>query len=244
MNENNKKLTGSWSKGRYKKYLYYRFERSGGYDYNRDKIEKAFMEYMDSFSLDDEYYKKLTRFIKEELVVREQIEKRKSENLQKHIQELNTRQTILIKKNVGGVISDAILKQQLDSIDIELTNAHASLYKASDCQIDIQEGVAYLKSYFKAPSEIWSRGKPHTKLASIRFQFPLGCTLINSTFGTTKIGSFFKAKSAFGGANFGRVDLGYKIRNTPKFTKSSTGQANNTIRGLKNKVENTYDEVF
>ena len=177
VNENNKKLTGSWSKGRTQKYPYYRFERSGGYNYNRDKFEKAFMGYMDSFSLDNEHYQKLTRFIKDELIAREQVEQRESENLQKHIQELNTRQTILIKKNVDGVISDAILKQQLDSIDMELTNAHASLFKASDAKVDIDEAVAYLKPYFKAPSVVWLNSKPQTKLALLRFQFPLGCTI-------------------------------------------------------------------
>lgn len=149
VNENNKKLTGSWSKGRSQKYAYYRFERSGGYNYNRDNFEKAFMRYMDSFSLDSQYYQKLTRFIKDELIAREEIEKKESENLHKHIQELNTRQNILIKKNVDGVISDAILKQQLDAIDIDLTNAHASLFKASDGKVDIDKAVAFLEPYFK-----------------------------------------------------------------------------------------------
>ena len=206
VNENNKKLTGSWSTGKYKKFPYYRFGRTGGSNYNRDNFEHAFMRYMDYYALDNAHYQKLRRFIKEELVARDQIEQKESENLQKHIKELNARQTILIKKNIDGIISDTVLKQQLDVIDVELTNSHTLLYNHSSEKIDISECVNYLEPYFKMPSKIWLKSKPATKLALQVFQFPLGCTFTNNSFGTPQISKFFKVKSALSDANFGRVD--------------------------------------
>jgi len=243
-NENNTKLTGSWSKGRRQRYPYYRFGRTGtGHNYNRDRFENRFMQYMDSFGFGDQHYEKLSRFIKEELTGRDQIEQKDIEKIKAHIQELTKRQSTLVKKNVDGVISDSILKQQLEVIDLELTNAHASLFRGvSSPVIDLNEGVAYLKEYFKNPSLVWRRSSPQTKLRLQRFQFPLGCTFQNDFFGTAQISIFFKAKSVFEGSNFARVDSGLKTGNNLQATTSLTQQASNSSPA-ENNLPN-FDEDF
>lgn len=237
INEKGKKLTGSWSTGRRQKYPYYRFERTGGRNYNRNKFEREFMAFMDKFSLDDECYQKLRTFIKDELIATEQIEKKEAENIHKRIQELNARQSILITKNVDGIISDAVLKQQLDAIDMELIDAHAILFKTLDTGIDLNEVVDYLESYFKAPSVIWRKAKPTTKLALQRFQFPLGCMFRNDVFETAQISKFFKVKPALCSANSARVDSGFEVPNKPQSIKASDRQEN-TSTGQR---ENTTD---
>ena len=208
INQDGLKLTGSWCKGRRQRFPYYRFGRTGGSNYNRDKFEKSFMEHMDTYALDTEHYQKLKRFIKEELVAREQIEQKEYDNLQERITELNVRQTLLIKKNVDGIISDAVLKQQLDAIEIELTDTHAVLFQHTtiDKNFDIAEGVDYLEPYFKSPSKIWFYSEPSTKLELQRFQFPLGVRFQNNSFKTVQIRKFFNTKSAFLDADFATVD--------------------------------------
>jgi hypothetical protein len=49
VNENGKKLTGSWSKGAiHKRYPFYRFGGNNS-NHNRDNFEEAFMEYIDEY---------------------------------------------------------------------------------------------------------------------------------------------------------------------------------------------------
>src|SRR5205823_4866582 len=52
VNEYGDKLSGSWCKGRRQKYPYYRFMRAGKYNYNRDKFEKSFIAFMNSYGID------------------------------------------------------------------------------------------------------------------------------------------------------------------------------------------------
>lgn len=220
VNENNLKLTGSWCSGRKQKYPYYRFGRSGGANYNRDEFEKAFMEYMDSYAIDKDHYQKLIRFIEDELVAREQLEQKEAVTINEQIKSISNLQSALIKKNVDGVISDTILKQQLDSIEIELMNANARLSKFSYRKLNIAEAIRYLEQYFISPSKIWFKSKPDTKLALQRFQFPLGCTFFNNTFETAKTRRFFNVKSALLHADSPRVDSSSNIGNNLESTNT------------------------
>ena len=114
---------------------------------------------------------------------------------------------ILINKNVDGVISDAILTQQLSVIDREIVQTQSLLFKLDTVEVNLLEAVEFLEPYFKKPSKVWQKASLKTKLDLQVFEFPLGCTFINNLFGTPEISKFFKVKSELLTSNFGKVDI-------------------------------------
>ncbi|MCC7004983.1 recombinase family protein [Candidatus Nomurabacteria bacterium] len=193
INQDGKKLTGSWSKGRYKKYPFYRFGGNNS-NHNRDKFEEEFMKYVNKYGFDDTKIKRLKELVRENLVKATLDQRKETDRLKKYINELTEKQTGIIKKNLDGVIPDNVLKQQLAMIDKELLNANASLAVMPNTETNYEEAVEFLEEYLKNPSAVWKDAKIGVKTKLQWFQFPQGLTFQNNFFGTTEMCSFFKVK--------------------------------------------------
>ena len=197
-NNDGKVLTGSWStSGSGKKYPFYRFgnEKSS---YPRDEFEKSFREYMDRYGLDEKHYQKLKILVRDNLIKATSEKRKEAEKLQKCIQELNERQSAIIKKNLDGVINDNILKQQLEIIEIKLMETSSSLFNIPNSDADYEKMIEFMEEYLKQPSKIWSAIKNISiKIKLQEFQFPQGLTFENKIFGTREVACVFKTKQAF-----------------------------------------------
>lgn len=215
MNSEGKKLTGSWSKGRSKKYPFYRFTTKGS-NYNRDSFEKDFMEYMDRFELNKDLIQKLRAKLETKLGKATENEQKDAKKLKAYIGELSERQNVLIKKNLSGFISDTILKQQLDIIEKEITDAQINLSSIQETEIDFDEVLKYTSHYLENPSSVWKNAKLDKKLKLQWFQFPQGIVYQNSNYGTAQIASVFKAKEAFLPLKSAMVDFDFIFLNQIK----------------------------
>ena len=204
-NQEGKKLTGSWSKGRHKKYAFYRFGGNNS-NHNRDEFEKTFMTYVDEHGFDDTKLNRLKELVRENLVKATLGQRKETDRLKKYINELTEKQTCIIKKNLDGIIPDNVLKQQLAMIDKELLNANASLAIIPNTETNYEEAVKFLEEYLKQPSIIWKDAKIGVKTKLQWFQFPLGLTYQNNFFGTAEMCSFFKVKDAISASNTAMVD--------------------------------------
>lgn len=224
LNNEGKKITGSWSKGCRKKYPYYRFGGKGS-NYSRDKLEAHFMQFMDSFAFNKSELKKLVQFVEKYIVKADKDTHQRIELLKKEVADLQQKQSGLISKNLNGVISDAVLKTHLDLIETRIMDIGAEIVSYTEEKIDTREAVAYIKEYLEKPSKIWVNAKLPTKLALQKFQFPSGVVFENYTFGTTKIASVFKAKNEILHSNStvvdSRADLWNKQNTNEKKSKSA-----------------------
>lgn len=191
-----RKLTGSWSKGRTKKYPFYRFGVKGS-NYNRDKFEESFMQYMDKFQLNEDLIRKLKIKLGEKLYKATENEQKDGRKLRSYVDELHERQNALIKKNLDGFISDSILKQQLDIIEREMTDTQINLASVQEMEMDFDEVLGYVSYYLENPSIVWKDSKLDKQLKLQWFQFPQGITFKNENYGTTQIACIFKTKDAF-----------------------------------------------
>lgn len=191
-----RKLTGSWCKGRSKKYPFYRFSVKGS-NYNRDVFEKDYMEFMDRFQLDNKLIEKLKTKLREKLGKATQNERKSGEKLRLKVTELTNRQNALIKKNLDGVINDIILKQQLEIIDKELADTQVNLISIQESEIDFNEVLKYTENYLKNPSTVWKQSNLETKLKLQWFQFPQGIIFGKGIYQTAQVASIFKTKEAF-----------------------------------------------
>jgi len=211
-NEFGKKLTGSWSQGRKKKYPFYRFQGEKS-NYSRDKFERAFMEFMDKFKFSEEYVERLDSLLGKRLerLLSEKIKEK--EQLKKRVEQLKAKQTLLLDKNFDGIISDHVLKQQMDIIEEELENASVLLLNFSENDSTHVELSAFVKEYLKNPSKIWRKAGVVTKIKLQWFQFPSGIIYENNLLRTAETVKVFKLKSHFSGRYSPNVRLGYKLSN-------------------------------
>lgn len=192
----NIKLTGAWSKGRKKQYAYYRYPGTKLY-WTKDNLEKIFKSFIDQFSFDDSLLKNL----------KDQISKRfsnQSEDKEKYLKailvkkgQLKEKQKILLQKNLKGIISDSMLKEQLADIDEEIWNIDKILFQTEENKTDIINILAYVSEFLKEPSTTWQKMPLHIKLPFQWFVFPDGVIFDGNEFRTSKICSLFKLKQAF-----------------------------------------------
>lgn len=69
---------------------------------------------------------------------------------------------VLITKNINGIISDSVIKQQLDLIERELVDAHASLATLKRDAPFPEGAVDFAEEYIQSPSAAWKDAKPKT----------------------------------------------------------------------------------
>ena len=205
INQDKKKLTGSWSKGRSKKYPFYRFGGRGS-NHNKDKFEEAFMAYVNKHGFDNTKLKRLKELVRENLVKATLDQRKETDRLKKYINELTEKQTGIIKKNLDGIIPDSVLRQQLSMIDKELLNSNASLAVMPNTETNYEEAIEFLEEYLINPALVWRNAKIGVQTKLQWFQFPLGLTFENKIFGTTEICSFYKVKDAISASNSSNVD--------------------------------------
>ncbi len=206
VNEQGDKITGSWSGGRNKKYPFYRFGNNGS-NHNRDKFELEFMNFLEKYRFNDTKVKKLKELVRENLIKANVEKKKDAERLQKHINLLDERQNGIIKKNLEGVISDTVLKQQLSLIENELLEANTSLSLIPNQENNFEEMMSFVEEYLKNPSKIWRNAKLSVKTKLQWFQFPSGLVFENNKFGTTNVSLFYNVKDAISASKYSTVVL-------------------------------------
>lgn len=213
INNENKKITGSFSKGRRGiRYPFYRFGGNGS-NYNRDKFEEQYQIYVNQFSFTEEQKEKLASKIREHFGLAVDKEKKDVKKLSSRISELQKQQSSLIEKNLKGVISDELLTRQLNIIEDELISAKLNLTDAELVTFDVDKAMSVISPFLKTPSEIWKMAKIDNKLKLQWFQFPSGVSFDGNKFGTTQIASIYKVKSTFLDVDSTVVDYGNEFWN-------------------------------
>ena len=133
---------------------------------------------------------------------------------------LKEKQNILLQKNINGVINDALLKEQLTTLDTEIWNIDKTLTQNEERTIDIEAIFKFLDEFLLHPSLTWQNMPLHIKLKLQWFQFPQGVTYDGKQFRTTKVSSIFKLKQFFLGPmspNVHYTRLYYEHENSANF---------------------------
>jgi site-specific DNA recombinase len=187
-----RKLTGCWVKGRAKKYPYYLFHSTKQW-FKKQHFDDAFMQLLDQFKLSDSDFAKLKeRLLLQATNININAQKEKTSRI-KRIAELKQQQNSLIQKNLNGIISDSLLKEQLDSIDAELFKADQFKVLPEDFDAKkVEMALNLAEECLKKPSMAWLKAPLTTKLGLQRFYFPKGLIFDENSFRTDEVGKLFK----------------------------------------------------
>lgn len=236
-------LSGHEIQGRNKKYTYYRL-RNPNRMYPVTEIEQLFQQLLNNFELTDSYFVRLTYMVKKNLAARNTAQLQVRKETERHIQTLQLKQDILIQKNIDGVISNDILKSQLEHIEEELIKARASIINTPVENLRYDLLMNTVSQYLKNPYRIWVKAPLADKLRLQWFTFPKGLLFDGEILQTTEICNLFKGKSG----NF--EDLSRvvyhssqkvnRIQNKPYMPMSDLPDKASLIRQPRHKRDATY----
>jgi site-specific DNA recombinase len=229
--ENGYKITGAWSKGTSKRYAYYRFIQ-GRKDYRKEFLESKFGEFLETIRIREDNYPKVKKEIQEHLANILKDETSDATRIQQTIKELKEKQNALVQKNLAGVISDNVLRAQLDLIDEELTRSYSLLSNYAQNNFNTSELLDFASEYLKNPYKIWESAPPGTKIKLQWFKCPQGIIFENGRFRTNELRSIFKVKSHFYGQKSPVVEYSSQ-------TLNSQGQSINS----KNSPDTQYSTI-
>lgn len=189
-----RRITGHWAKGRNNLYPYYRFHEPKA-QYRRDSTEISFKAFLDSFKLDDRYYSTLRKSIRKQLGKQAKQGNEQREQLEKRITELKGKRNVLIEKNLVGIISNDLLQEQLELIEVGLRDAYSSMVSLSDNKLsDVSVALDEVRDYLKSPSEMWEKASFSSKIKLQWFYFPKGVLFDGVNCRTTEVCFLFKLK--------------------------------------------------
>lgn len=212
INEEGIKLTGSWSKGSKEKYPFYRFPVKGG-NYNRDEFEKEFRRYMDQYSFAIEHVERLKSKVQEHFNRATISDRKELASAKTRIQEILETQSSLIHKNLKGILTDEVLKVQLNLLEDEMTKLQTFLATRSDSGLDVNEVLELTEEFLHSPSSVWHKAQLPTKLKLQWFEFPQGLVFNGIKFRTKEVTSIFNVKSAFWMTDSTTVDSDFELSN-------------------------------
>jgi len=208
------KLTGAWSKGKSKKYAYYNFQKAK-LNFRKGVLEDHFKNFMDSFSYNENKIGKLKKFVKENLIHAEAENGKEKERVKNALKHFKEKQGQLITKNLEGVITNEILRHQLESIDHELLELNAALLRIPETKQNFAKILELVVEFLKNPSAVWEKASFSLKFRLQVFEFPQGVVFDGVNFRTPEVCNLFKAKRVFFDQESFIVPLRFQTSNTP-----------------------------
>src|SRR5690606_23763398 len=98
-------------------------------------------------------------------------QRKEVELLHKNITVLQEKQSALIQKNLQGVLSDAILKKELEKIEEQITHMQTLLPQEQKGIPSYTELLNVSSEYLKNPGNVWIEAPFHLKKKLQWFQF-------------------------------------------------------------------------
>lgn len=227
------KLTGGWSQGKNKKYPYYRYGTLG-MSFPRDAFERAYIDLLSRFQIKEEHFPTFKQKLQEFLGKGVSNRQKNADGIKSQIENLKAKQKALIDKNISGVISDILLKDQLTLIENELMELQSLLYCQPNHEVDFDELVVAAKDYLQNPGILWEKANLENKIRLQEFNFPKGIAFDGKIFTTPEICRLFKVKDIFLPELSSRVHSNKNILNNieitnPKKDNINQGQNNYNI---------------
>ena len=187
------KLTGSWSKGRSKKYAYYRYI-SHSIEIPKEKLEETFANSLNRFEFTDTIMARFRVALKKQFQKATSKERNEIESIPKLIEEQEAKLDMVFQEKQKGNISEFIFQKQTQTIEKRLGELHEELNSKSDQQYNFEEMLDFVEEYLKNPYKIWTEAKFDRKLKLQWFQFPKGVIFDGTHLRTEELRSIYEVK--------------------------------------------------
>lgn len=180
-------LTGSWSKGRNKRYAYYHC-LCGKTRISKNTLEEIFYSTLKDIQPNSDF-KKLFKEILYDVWKQKQSEKLSILNkVTKEVAKLREMKERLLQKNLDGVVDDEDYKRAKSRLDQEIVIKEVERSDSVSEETNIDYLVSLSESLFDNAATIWLDAPFEYKLRFQTLMFPKGVIYKNESIGTAELG--------------------------------------------------------
>lgn len=217
--EENRKLTGSWSKGKYNWFAYYRFGKTGKSHPTR-LMNSKFKDFLNTFSLDARLVSVFKKKVEQEYKEANKTNAFNRTQLLTEITNLENRKGVLVRKNLDGIISDSIYVEQVSIFEEKIRELNQQLFRIPNGESQLKQLDEKTQEYLISPGNTWEKLPIEKRVPFQEFHFPDGVLFENNSYRTPKISLFDKLKCEIDSVIYSKVNFSHQNPNSSELTNS------------------------
>ena len=187
-------LTGSWSRGRGKKYAYYRCRKPGcrGVNVAKDTIENEFANFLTGMRPKMEYWQLFREIVVDTCHERQREAMESIRTFERRIETLLQKKDRIVEAFVHThAIDERTYRRQIDRLDGEVASAESAAAEARLDELDVEAIMDFAEALLSEPATLWLQASPDQKQQLQKAMFPEGTTYRGGAFGTAATSSVF-----------------------------------------------------
>ena len=178
-------LTGSWSRGRSKRYAYYHCRRCRGVRQSKHVLEDQFVRLLKQLQPDPNYIRLFLEVVADVWKTHEQDEASYRSRCEDRISTLQKRQNQLEDAWVYEQRIDKITyERQQDTLREEIALARIELNELTDVELEIKKTLAFAEDLMRDAARMWTEADSDQKQRLQHVFFPEGLAFEGEGFGT------------------------------------------------------------
>jgi site-specific DNA recombinase len=200
-------LTGSWSKGRKKRYAYYRCqnETCGAVQVRREEMERLFVEFLSQLKPKSNYLRLFSEIILDVWKQKQAQATSARQAAQQRLSKLVLRKQRLVEAFVyERVIDQRTYQEQLDRLNEEIALAEIEERDARIDEMDVDTALGFAEFVLSNAPRLWVELPLEQKQRLQQTLFPRGVQFKNGFYGTAETSMIF---FDLGGKEVKRKDL-------------------------------------
>ncbi len=182
-----KKITGSWSRGRSKKYPYYRCSHCGAINIRKETLDSLFRKKLQEINFEKKYFNLLYKILSISLGQMVNQAEQTNKEIKKQISDLENKKRTVLDKNIKGVIDDIFAKKIIDECDEKINSLKKKIHNLSIDDFDLEVTIKECKRILSDLCSVWDRLDINGKFKLQWFVFPEGLVFDGKSFRTTRL---------------------------------------------------------
>jgi len=189
-----KPLTGSWSKGKTKKYAYYHCNTKGCKlgNVRKEELENVFINTLKDLEPSEEVLDLFDRIIIDIWNTKQNESLNAISKFEGEIRNLNKRKKKILDLLIKGTLDDKTYKSDNNDIDGQITVRKMQINELKIDYQNIEFCINYCKHFLKNISKLWITSNISLKIKFQNIIFPEGTVYFNGTLKKDKISTIFK----------------------------------------------------
>ena len=188
-------LTGSWSRGRSKRYAHYRCRKRGcgAVNVRTGEMERAFLAFVDGLAPEREYMALFREVVLDVWKRRQDDASDTARQLERRVADLRVRKDQLVEAGVfKKMLDESTFREHMDALRRDLALAEMALHDAHLDELDIEGLLGFAEEVLARPSRFWVEATLDQRQRLQRALFPAGVTYAAGEFGTAETSFIYR----------------------------------------------------
>jgi site-specific DNA recombinase len=193
--ECNSKLTGSWSKGRSKKYPYYHCTKKGCRfkPVRKEKVEKLFNDFLRLLEPADRVLDDFSKAARDFVYSKKNINDKMISSLERKLNELEIKKARIEDLAIEGTFSKERFIIKINEVEKDIAKKKVEIDNTQKENIDIESVLDYFRYFVKNLASLWNESDLDRKRRFQDYIFPKGIYIENNILRTTQLNPVIKA---------------------------------------------------